>query len=192
MKKRWGAQIRYARKLLQLGSFDTKEEAAAAHDRALRQHGYKQQGNNSAKPNFKSMEAAEEAAAAAADNYAAEGNHSRALSGFYGVTRSQRVETSGSQIFLLTENHSMLAVFIQRKRQPLRTTKLHERALVHPPLENSTTAVSTKQNLPLPKQRKNMLRSEKPSVCLHSRPVLNQGCLVSTSLKGGDGKLAVL
>jgi hypothetical protein len=56
-KKRWRAQIRYDSNQYSLGSFDTKQEAAFAYDRAARQCG----GDKSV--NYESIQAAEEAAA---------------------------------------------------------------------------------------------------------------------------------
>jgi hypothetical protein len=57
--KRWRAEICYDRKLHTLGKFDTKQEAALAYDREVRQCG-------EAKPlNYESIAAAEEAAAEA-------------------------------------------------------------------------------------------------------------------------------
>jgi hypothetical protein len=58
--KQWQARIRYDGKVHYLGSFATKQEAALAYDRAARQC----VKNKSL--NYESIEAAEEAAAAAA------------------------------------------------------------------------------------------------------------------------------
>jgi hypothetical protein len=57
--KRWGAQIAYGGKTHYIGSFGTKQAAALAYDTAAREHGGKR------KLNYKSIEAAEEAAAEA-------------------------------------------------------------------------------------------------------------------------------
>jgi hypothetical protein len=63
--KRWTAQIFYdADKHRDLGTFDTKQEAALAHDRAARQCGEKR------RLNFESIEAAEEEAAVAQAKHA--------------------------------------------------------------------------------------------------------------------------
>jgi hypothetical protein len=58
--KRWTAQIIYGGKKHHLGTFDTKQEAALAYDRAAREH-----GGGKSKLNYDSIEAAEEAAAEA-------------------------------------------------------------------------------------------------------------------------------
>jgi hypothetical protein len=58
--KRWKAQISYGFKQHHLGSFDTKQEAALAYDREARQCG------EDKLLNYKSIKAAEEAAAQAA------------------------------------------------------------------------------------------------------------------------------
>jgi hypothetical protein len=58
-KKRWNATIRYDSKRHNLGTFDTKQEAALAYDREARQCG------EDKLLNYESIKAAEEAAAAA-------------------------------------------------------------------------------------------------------------------------------
>jgi hypothetical protein len=84
--KRWAAQICYSSKEHGLGSFDTKQEAALAFDRAARQCGE----NKSL--NYESIKAAEEAVAKAQAEYALvhlcvgpKQPRPRPPSGFYGV-----------------------------------------------------------------------------------------------------------
>jgi hypothetical protein len=60
-KKRWIAQIHYDSKRHNLGTFDTKQEAALAYDREARQCG------EDKLLNYESITAAEEAAANAQD-----------------------------------------------------------------------------------------------------------------------------
>jgi hypothetical protein len=85
--KRWVARIRYGGKNHRFGTFDTKQEAALAYDRAAREHG---EGKN--KLNYDSIEAAEEAAAEAEAEHTlvhgmgAEPKKPRQASGFHGVT----------------------------------------------------------------------------------------------------------
>jgi hypothetical protein len=55
--KRWKAQIRYDSKMHNIGTFDTKQEAALAYDREARQYG------EDKLLNYESIKAAEEAAA---------------------------------------------------------------------------------------------------------------------------------
>jgi hypothetical protein len=59
--KGWRATICYGSKRHNLGSFDTKQEAALAYDRKARQR-----GEDKPPLNYESIAAAEEAAAAAA------------------------------------------------------------------------------------------------------------------------------
>jgi hypothetical protein len=77
-KKRWIARIHFDRKQRNLGTFDTKQEAALAYDREARQCG-------EAKPlNYESIAAAEEAAAQAQAEHIQQ-PRARPASGFYGV-----------------------------------------------------------------------------------------------------------
>ena len=62
--KKWGATISHAGERHYLGTFRTREEAAAAHDAAARQH---RSGEGGVAYNFESAEAGQAAAAEAAE-----------------------------------------------------------------------------------------------------------------------------
>jgi hypothetical protein len=84
-RKRWQAQIRYDNKQHNLGTFDTKQEAALAYDREARQCGED-------KPlNYESIAAAEEAVVQAQAEHLLthpKQTKPRPASGFYGVAAS--------------------------------------------------------------------------------------------------------
>jgi hypothetical protein len=86
--KRWQAGLRISDGRHQrLGTFATKEEAGAAHDKAARANPLKQ---GRRRFNYDSTEAAEAAAAGAATKYAAnpvEPTRARPNSGYYGVSK---------------------------------------------------------------------------------------------------------
>jgi hypothetical protein len=98
--KRWSAQIRYDSKQHYLGSFDTKQEAALAHDRAVRQCG------EDTPLNYESIKAAEEAAAQAQAEHILlhpKQPKPRPPSGFYGVSalkKRWRAQIRYDNIFL--------------------------------------------------------------------------------------------
>jgi ribonucleotide monophosphatase NagD (HAD superfamily) len=90
IRKRWTAYIHYNNKQHNLGSFDTKQEAALAYDRKAMQYGEDRQLN------YESIKAAEEAAAEAQAEHilvhdmcaGPQQPKPRPASGFYGVYAS--------------------------------------------------------------------------------------------------------
>jgi hypothetical protein len=89
IRKRWQAVIRYGSKQHNLGSFDTKQQAALVYDREARVHG------GGEKPlNYEIIEQAEQAAAAAEAEHALahppqQAVRARPASGFYDVSASK-------------------------------------------------------------------------------------------------------
>jgi hypothetical protein len=105
--KRWGATIRYDSKKHHLGMFDTKQEAALAYDREVRQCGED-------KPlNYESIKAAEDAAVRAqAETFAdalcagPQQPKPRPASGFYGVyAKGRSTQRWLAQICYDNKNH---------------------------------------------------------------------------------------
>ena len=82
---KWQAQIHYTGKTHSLGTFRTKEEAAAAYDTAARQH---KSGESGAVFNFESAEAGDAAAVTSTQGLetTAQRTKTRPKSGYYGVT----------------------------------------------------------------------------------------------------------
>jgi ribonucleotide monophosphatase NagD (HAD superfamily) len=100
--KRWTAQISYDGKKHSLGTFDTKQEAALAYDRALRQCGED-------KPlNYDSIKVAEEGAVQAQAEHMCAGPQQPKPcppSGFYGVYASEK--RWKAQIYYNSKNHNL-------------------------------------------------------------------------------------
>jgi hypothetical protein len=101
-RKRWHAKIRYDNKQHNLGTFDTKQEAALAYDREARQCG------EDKLLNYESIKAAEEAAVRVQAEYILahpKQPKPRPASGFYGVSASGKRWTA--HIYYDSKQHNL-------------------------------------------------------------------------------------